>query len=306
MLVVCHPSVRGLLLLGAALPIVCAFAVSVRAELPPLIPREILFGNPEKSQPTLSPDGKRLAWIAPDARNVLQVWLKTIGKEDDRQMTQDPKRGIRVYAWAQNSKTLLYLQDKDGDEDWHLHGVALDSGKDRDFTPMKNVQARITAVEQDFPDEILVSLNQRDPRLHDVYRLNVETGELKLDTQNPGDVAAFHADAQLQVRAAEVKLPDGGNEIRLRSDASSPWKSWLRVPHEEILDFVDFSADGQSAILKSSLGSDTARVVERNLTTGAEKVIASSDEVDAGSIFIHPRSATCRQSPSRQGVPTGL
>lgn len=280
---------RGLILLCILVPVLASFAAAARAEAPPLIAREILFGNPERTQPTLSPDGRFLAWIAPDAKNVLQVWVKTIGKGDARQMTQDPRRGIRIYAWAQNSKTLLYLQDKDGDENWHLHGVALDSGKDRDLTPMKNVQARITAIEQDFPDEILVSLNERDPRLHDVYRLNVESGELKLDTANPGDVAEFEADSRLQIRCAQVKTPDGGTEIRIRSTPADPWKSWMKVGPEENLDFIGFSADGQWATLRSSLGTDTARVLERNIASGEEKVLAASDEVDAGGIFIHPK-----------------
>src|SRR2546421_8847988 len=89
------------------------------ADLPPLIPREVLFGNPERTSPHLSPDGKRLAWLAPDKRNVLQVWVKTIGTNDDKMVTADKKRGIRQYFWAEDDRTLLYLQDNDGDENWH-------------------------------------------------------------------------------------------------------------------------------------------------------------------------------------------
>lgn len=84
--------------------------MSSRAELPPLIPRDILFGNPEKVNPQISPDGARLAWIAPDKKNVLQVWVKTIGKDDDKTVTADSKRGIRQFFWAENSKMLVYLQ----------------------------------------------------------------------------------------------------------------------------------------------------------------------------------------------------
>src|SRR5262245_48264768 len=74
--------------------------MQARAELPPLIPREVLFGNPEKISPQISHDGQRLAWIAPDQKNVLQVWVKTVGKEDDKVVTADKKRGIRQYGWA--------------------------------------------------------------------------------------------------------------------------------------------------------------------------------------------------------------
>src|SRR5215470_9356137 len=81
------------------------------AELPPLIPRDVLFGNPERTSPALSPDGKRLAWLAPDTNNVLQVWVKTVGKDDDKIVTADKKRGIRQYLCAKNNRTLVYLQD---------------------------------------------------------------------------------------------------------------------------------------------------------------------------------------------------
>src|SRR3954465_13695981 len=85
----------SMLLLGTTMP--------TRAELPPPIPRSVLFDNPEKTSPKLSPDGERLAWLAPDGRNVLQVWVKTVGKEDDAIVTADTKRGIRQYVWAENS-----------------------------------------------------------------------------------------------------------------------------------------------------------------------------------------------------------
>lgn len=262
---------------------------SVRAELPPLIPRDVLFGNPERTGPQLSPDGKQLAWIAPDTNNVLQVWVKTVGGNDDRIVTADKKRGIRQYFWAEDSHTLIHLQDIDGDENWHLYGVDLTSGNVRDYTPFQGVRAQVTAVDPGFPDEILVSLNLRDRQLFDVHRLNLKTGGLTLDAENPGDVGGWAADSKFQIRAAQVSTPDGGTEIRLRDDAKSPWRSWIKVGPEEILEFVDFAADGKSAFLKSSIGFDTARLVEKNIATGAEKVVASSDRVDAEDIQIHPR-----------------
>lgn len=259
-----------------------------RADLPPLIPREVLFGNGEKLGPELSPDGKQMAWIGPDKKNVLQVWVKTIGKDDERIVTAYKKRGIPFYLWAQNSRVLLYGQDNDGDENFHLFGVDLASDAIRDFTPQKGVQARPMQPHPSFPNEILITLNARDPRLHDVYRLNVNSGDLTLDTKNPGDVAGFRPDAKYQIRAAQLVTPDGGTEIRLRDDPQSEWKTWLKAGPEENLNFVDFTADGRSAYLISSLDSDTARLVERNIATGAEKVIASSEEVDVGNVIVHP------------------
>ncbi len=260
-----------------------------RAELPPLIPREVLFGNPERVSPRISPDGKRLAWIAPNTNNVLQVWVKTIGKDDDKVVTADKKRGIRQYFWAEDSQTVTYLQDIDGDENWHIHGVDLVSGNVRDYTAFQGVRAQVTATDPNFPDEILVELNLRSRELFDVYRLNLKTGGLLLDTENPGDVAGWAADPKFQVRAAQIQTPDGGTETRIRDDVKSPWKSWIKVGPDEILEFLDFTADGKSAFLRSSIGSDTAGVVERNIATGGERVLASSDQVDAGDVLIHPR-----------------
>src|SRR5262249_47411848 len=153
-------------------------------------------GNGDKLSPALSPDGKHLAWIGPDKKNILQVWVKTVGKDDERIITADKKRGIPVFLWAENSKVVLYGQDNDGDENFHIYGVDFASDTVRDFTPQKEVQARPLATTPRFPDEVLISLNVRDKRLHDVYRLNVNTGSLTLDTKNPGDVSSFRADPQ--------------------------------------------------------------------------------------------------------------
>jgi dipeptidyl aminopeptidase/acylaminoacyl peptidase len=274
----------------AALAAMLAVPGVLSGELPPIISRDVLFGNPERTQPRLSPDGQRLAWIAPDKKNVLQVWVKTPGKDDDKMVTADKKRGIRQFFWAQNNKTLLYVQDNDGDENFHVFGVDLPSGNVRDYTPFQGVRAGVADINQDFPDEILLEMNLRNRQAMDVHRLNLSTGAVTLDTENPGDVAGWGADAKFQVRAAQVQTPDGGTEIRLRDDAKSPWKTLVKVGPDEILEFEDFSLDGKSAFLKTSVGSDTARLVARDLSKGSEKVLAASPEVDAGSVLLQPRT----------------
>ncbi|MEX0835143.1 MAG: hypothetical protein WD010_03560, partial [Nitriliruptor sp.] len=123
----------------------------------PLIPREILFGDPERDAPSISPDGTQLAWLAPD-EGVMNVWVGGIDLADARPVTRDRDRGVRVVAWAHDGRHLLYIQDEAGDEDWHLHAVDLDSGEDRDLTPFEGVQARLVAFEKRFPDVVLVGL----------------------------------------------------------------------------------------------------------------------------------------------------
>jgi dipeptidyl aminopeptidase/acylaminoacyl peptidase len=265
-------------------------ASPLHADLPPLITREVLFGNPEKTSPALSPDGKRLGWLAPDTNNVLQVWVKTVGQNDDKIVTADKKRGIRQYVWAKDNRTLLYLQDSDGDENFHIYGVDLQSGNVRDYTPIQGVRAQLTDLNPDFPNEVLLSLNVRDRALFDVYRLNLKSGALDLDTENPGDVAGWATDPKFRIRLAQLTPPDGGTEIRVRDDDKSPWKTFLKVGPEEILNAISFTPDGKSLYLKSSIGRNTAAVVEKDLKTGAEKVLAIHDEVDANDVLVHPNS----------------
>ena len=93
--------------------------------LPPLIPRDVLFGNPEKADPQLSPDGAQLAYLAP-LDGVLNVWVGPADDDAFRPVTRDTDRGIRMYFWAHDGEHLLYLQDVGGDENWHLHKVHLE------------------------------------------------------------------------------------------------------------------------------------------------------------------------------------
>jgi len=280
---------KAILALSLTLLALCT-APLAKAELPPLIPRDVLFGNPERTSPRLSPDGQRLAWLAPDKKNVLQVWIKTIGKEDEKIVTADKKRGIRQYFWAEDNRTLLYMQDTDGDENFHVYGVDLVSGNVRDYTPIQGVRAAVTAMDEKFPNEILVQMNARKRETFDAYRLNLETGSLVLDTENPGDVVGWMADDAFQIRLGQVSTSDGGTELRVRDDAKSPWRLWMKVGPTENLGALEFTKDGKSVFIESSIGSDTARVLERNIAAGDEKLIAYSPEVDSGEVMIHPRT----------------
>src|SRR5436190_11490007 len=211
-------------------------ATQLFADLPPLIPRDVLFGNPERAAPQLSPDGKRLAWLAPDKKNVLQVWVKTIGKDDDKIVTADKKRGIRQYTWARDNKTLLYLQDEDGNENFHLYGVDLQSSNVRDYTPIQGTRASLIGQDPSLPDQVLVTLNARDRHNFDVYRVTLSNGALTLDTQNPGDVDGWIAGPNNEVMVAQAVDPkDGSTEIRVRKNHLSAWRTLIKAPYDEIV-----------------------------------------------------------------------
>ena len=203
----------GLLLLLFLVPLVLGESA--------LIPRAVLFGNPERSAPAISPDGTMLAYLAPD-QGVLNVWVRTLGKSDDHVITNDRKRGIREFFWQYDSKHILYAQDQGGDENWRIYQTELASKQTRDLTPYEKARAEVVALEPGQPDTALIQLNKRDAKVFDVYRVNLKSGELALDTENPGDVASWQADHNLQVRGAQITTEDGGTIIRVRDDAKSP------------------------------------------------------------------------------------
>ncbi len=276
-------------LLPAALAALLVPAAPVRADLPPLIPRKILFGNPVKAAPQIAPDGERLAFLAPDKKNVLQVWVQTLGKDDARQVTHDERRGIRSYFWSYAPDTLLYMQDQGGNENFHLYAVDLKADKTRDLTPHKGVRAQVVGRDRNFPNELLVGLNLKDPRTFDVYRLNLATGEKELDTKNPGDVIGWEADPKFRIRAAQAATKDGGVEIRYRADEKSPWKTAVRWgPDDADGRVVGFTADGKSLWLESSQGRDTLALVKHDLANGKDDVVAADPKADVAGVIFNP------------------
>ncbi len=258
------------------------------AQPPPLIPRDTLLGNPERANPHIAPDGKRLAWLAPDEHEILQVWVQTVGQHDARVVTADKSRGIQNYGWAFDSKTILYAQDAAGDENFHLFAVDLDSRNVRDLTPWDGVRSEVVASSPKFPARILVALNLRDRKLMDVYRIDLRSGAVQLDTENPGDIAGWLADDNMIVRAATVTTTDGGTEIRIRDGAASPWRTLMTASMEDNLAALDFTKDGQSIFRSTSVGTDTARLVRHELASGKETDIARSDDADLSNALIHP------------------
>jgi dipeptidyl aminopeptidase/acylaminoacyl peptidase len=259
-----------------------------RAELPPLIAREVLLGNPARSYPTISPDGKQLGWLAPDSHNVMQVWVQTLGKKDARPVTAEKSRGIPNYGWAFDPKTIIYAQDAAGDENFHLFAVDLDTDNIRDLTPWHGVRAETVAANPKFPGQLLVGLNLRDRKLMDVYRIDLATGAVQLDTKNPGDVVGWLADDNMVIRAASTTTPDGGTEIRVRDRANAPWRTLMKASMEDNLVALDFTRDGRSLFLGTSVGRDTIALVSHQLKSGNETVIARSDDADLSDAMIHP------------------
>jgi hypothetical protein len=200
-------------------------SVALAASQPRLIPREVLFGNPVKAAPQISPHGTRLAHLAPSeesAKGVPNVWVRTIGRADDVQVTNDTYRGIRIHFWAEDSKHLLYSQDAGGDENWRLCSVDLDTKVVRDLTPFQGVRAEEILLDKDHPGEVLVGLNLRDRRVFDMHRVDLTTGAVVLDARNPGDVIAWVTAADFQIRGGVAQNPKDGSTIL--GGRSEPWQ----------------------------------------------------------------------------------
>ena len=258
-----------------------------------LIPRRILFGNPERISPRISPNGASLAWIAPHD-GVLNVWTAPVGPDgvdwDSAQVvTDDADRGIRVFQWAHDGRHLLYLQDTGGDENWRLYDVDVTTMRRRDLTPFEGVQAQILATEKDLPDQVLVGLNRDNPALHDVYRLNLTSGDLVKEVENPG-FAGWVADTKLVTRVGIGLEPDGSLVVKVRDGADGEWRLLLTLPAEDALTSapIAISPDGATMLAMSSLDANTGRLVRVDLGSGAQAVIAEDPDADVSGVRVHP------------------
>ncbi len=258
----------------------------------PLIPRDVLLGNPDKAAARISPDGKRLSYLAP-VEGVLNVWVGAADKpEEAAPVTHDTYRGIRSYFWAYTNNHILYEQDKNGDEDFHVHAVDLASGDIKDLSPLEKVRAEINGVSERFPDELLVGLNDRDPQYHDIYRVNILTGERKLVQENP-DFAGFLSDDDFRIRFASKMTPDGGSTY-FQPDGDGGWKEFMKIPFTDSLTTAPagFDKSGDVLYLLDSRDRNTTALAKYDLKTGKETVIAENAKADVGGVITHPIEKT--------------
>ena len=254
-----------------------------------LIPRAALFGNPVKTQARLSPDGKYISFLAPKD-GFLNVWVAPFGKLGSaKAITSDKKRGIREHLWAHDSKHVLFLQDEGGDENWRVYSVDVDSGKQVDLTPYKDSQAQIVGVSHDLPNIVLIGLNDRVPEWHDLYQIDISTGERKLIEKNDQEFSGYLAGKDLMPRVALKQLATGG-EIYRR--AAKGWEKLLDYGQEDSLTTAPIvvEGDGRTALLVSAVGRDKAALVRAELASGKLSVIGESDKADVQGVWIDPRT----------------
>jgi dipeptidyl aminopeptidase/acylaminoacyl peptidase len=248
----------------------------------PLIERARLFGNPSKMAGSVSPDGKWLSWIAP-RDGVLNVWVAPIGSPGDaKPLTDEKTRPIRMAFWAPDSKTLLFINDKGGDENFLLYGVDVASGKQTLLTPFEKTRVMIVNISRQVNDRILVGINNRDPRWHDVYSLDLASGKLSLVYKNEGGYASVIADKQLNVRALAKARPDGGVDYYRMAGGAVEATPFVQVGLDDSLTTgpLGFTTDGKTLYWADSRERDTAALVAQDFATGANKVVAQDARAD--------------------------
>jgi dipeptidyl aminopeptidase/acylaminoacyl peptidase len=229
-----------------------------------------------------------MAYIAPDEKDVLQVWVRTIGENDDRQVTQDKKRGIRAYFWTYKPEQLIYLQDSDGDENYHLYAVDLAKDIVRDLTPFQGVKAQPIDLDPETPDQVLVGLNLNNAQKFDVYRINLNNGAVEFDSDNPGNIVSWTADAQFQIRAAVAATSDGGSDLLYRETPDQDWELLRHWSADDEGGAVSFSKDGKTLYIVGSHDANAERLLSLNLDNREETVIAADEQYDIDNVLIHP------------------
>jgi acetyl esterase/lipase len=263
-----------------------------------LIPRDVFFGNPDRSGVQISPNGKSLSWLAP-VNGVMNVWVAPLGKLDQaKSITADTTRPVRSYFWAFDNKHILYQQDTGGDENWHIYAVDVATGKAADLTPIdkkdSKVQARIEGVSHRQPGRVLIGVNERNQQLHDVYDVTIASGKKKLLIQNEGFVG-FMFDDDLQVKLAMQMGPDGGMILKKASRAKAgAWDDFITIPQEDALTTqpLGFDKFGKYVYMWDSRGRDTGALMVMALKFGQGKVVAEDARADGSDILLHPTDNT--------------
>lgn len=252
---------------------------------------ETLFGNPVFLSPQLSPQGDKIAYLAPiDGK--MNLWVRSIDSKNTNAvaLTDDRKVGINFYQWAPDGKHIFLVRDTAGDENWHLYLLNIHSKDVTELTPFPGVQAGLIAADKRFPNEVLVSMNKDNREFHDVYRLFLNEKKFEKVAKNTGEINSWIPDADLKVRGAIKAKKDGGFDLIVRDTEQDPWRTLVEWKIEDGLNSapVGFSRDGKFLIVKDSSDTDTARLVKIDIQTGQKTVLVEDSEYDVEDALLDP------------------
>jgi len=249
----------------------------------PEIPLEDFFKNPEKTAYQLSPDGEQLAFMMP-WKNRLNIFVQKTSSDDVKRLTSAEERDIAGYFWA-NNKRVAYVQDKGGDENFRLYAVDLDGNNQKDLTPFEKVRVELIDELKDNDEELLIAMNNRDARLFDVYRINVNSGEMNMIAQNPGNITGWMTDHEGKLRIATTT--DGVNTgILYRKNESEDFKLITSTNFKETLSPSMFTYDNNLVYMMSNIGRDKLAIVKYDIENNKElEVIYEHPEVDVSGLL---------------------
>ena len=249
----------------------------------PEIPLEDFFKNPEKTAYQLSPDGEQLAFMMP-WKNRLNIFVQKTSSDDVKRLTSAEERDIAGYFWA-NNKRIAYVQDKGGDENFRLYAVDVDGNNQKDLTPFEKVRVELIDELKDNDEELLIAMNHRDARLFDVYRINVNSGEMNMIAQNPGNITGWMTDHEGKLRIATTT--DGVNTgILYRKNESEDFKLITSTNFKETLSPSMFTYDNNLVYMMSNIGRDKLAIVKYDIENNKElEVIYEHPEVDVSGLL---------------------
>jgi dipeptidyl aminopeptidase/acylaminoacyl peptidase len=263
------------------------------AALPPLVPRSALFGNPERATVRLSPDGRWLAWLAP-IDGVLNVHVAPVGDlAAARAVTGNAERPIQRFSWTYDGRTIVVLDDVGGDENFRAFAVDIETRARRDLTPLAGVKAQLYGGSPRHPNLIAVGLNDRDPRWHDLWHVDLATGERRLVRENRDEVSGWLLDLDLLPRLATRGQPDGGDIVyAVRGERLDTLVPLLTVPFADSYTTgpQHLTADGKAYYLSSSIGRDRTALFRVDLETGAQRLVAEHPKADVEGMLVDPRT----------------
>ena len=249
----------------------------------PLIPMKDFFRNPQKIGFSLSPDGTHFAFLQ-SWEDRLNIFTQKIGEEKEIRITESTERDIAGYLWA-NDQRIVYAQDDAGDENFKLYAVDIDGSDRKILTPFEEVRVLLVDDLEDDPDEMLMTMNYRDKRLFDVYRININNGEMEMIAKNPGNIVGWLTDHDGKLRVATTS--DGVNKsILYREKESDPFEVMITTSFKETLAPLFFTFDNQFLYISSNLDRDKQAIFKYDIVHHQFlEEIYSHPEVDVSSLL---------------------
>lgn len=259
-----------------------------------LIEREVFFGNPDRATVRISPDGSHIGFLAPH-NGVLNVWVQQIGQADARAVTNATDRPVASWQWAFNNEQVIYSRDTGGDENYRLYAVDINTAAQTDLTPLDNIQARIVKASPSHPDELVVAINNRNPSLHDLWLVNLRTGQRELIYQNNDGYVAFLCDGDFTVRVRLRFTASGGLVAHMRNAGDAEWYQFAKwnAIDAAVSGPLGFTRDGNTLFVTDARDRNTAALfafrIEPDGSTSYE-LIAEDSRADFSNVVTHPRT----------------